>query len=615
LDIVFVSRKGKTADWNATIRCLLGWAASERGRSRCDQKNVWKDRSMDPCTKWWGWGDPAKHYDLTGRPLFWPQLKEKLDFPDEPFFFPPKFEEVELPQDRLSRSHIDELQKILSEERVVLSREEKLSHTYGKSYHDLVRVRRGVFPEVPDAVLYPQEEEEIERILGWASRNHVAIVPRGGGTSVTGGVEAIRGAAHQGLVVIDLRQLDQVLAIHKRSLLADVQAGILGPALEKRLQDEGLTLSHYLESFEYSTVGGWVAARSAGQQSTLYGKIEDLVESVRLLTPGGTIQTAHLPAAANGPDLARLIVGSEGILGVITQARLRVRPFPDKKLYTGVLFRSFEEGVEAMRRILQSGLKPATLRLSDGAETEFIFSMRKRRGSPQGHVLEMVGLAWLERRGFIPEKRSLVILGLEGSSSRVRWEWREIRNQLAPFSVFYLGERVGQDWYRHRFDNPYLRDLLMDYGILVDTLETSAEWDRIWGLLVAVRKAVLNAYRHLGIKGLITTHLSHMYPTGSSLYFILLASPHVGQELEEWWEIKRAATDAIVGEGGAVSHHHGIGLDHRGWLVHDIGQEGLALLRGLKQRIDPGGILNPRKLLPDPDEGEHHESKRSQHQR
>jgi len=508
-------------------------------------------------------------------------------------------EDIELPLGHLSESDLEKLQQLLPMERIASSKEEKLTHTYGKSYHDLIRIRRRIFPQVPDAVLYPLNELEIQRILSWAVENHVGLVPWGGGTSVTGGVEAIRGADHRGLVALDLRRMDKIMAIRKESLLADVEAGILGPKLEEELQTVGVTLSHYPESFEFSTLGGWIAARAAGQQSTLYGKIEDMIESVRLLTPQGLLQTPHLPAAANGPDLTRLVAGSEGILGIITQARVRLKPVPEKKFYTAALFRSFEEGVEAMRQILQSGLKPATLRLSDAEETEFIFSLRRDKGSSFARALEALGLGWAEKRGFLAEKRSILIWGLEGSARRVQMEQRVIGKTLKPFSVFQLPESAGKDWYRHRFENPYLRDVLMDYGILVDTLETAAEWDSLLNLYAGVQGSVKGTYDRLGIGGIVTAHLSHMYPTGSSIYFILLTTPHVGQELEEWWAIKKAASDAIVAGGGTISHHHGVGLDHRPWLVHEIGEEGLRLLRKMKEAVDPEGILNPNKLLPD----------------
>ncbi len=549
--------------------------------------------------RWWGWGDAGKQYDLSQRPYFWPHLKGRLNIPERPFFFPPKLEEIELPSRDFLGSGLKGLKEILSNERIAISKEDKLSHTYGKSYHDLVRIRKRVFSQVPDAVLYPTDETEIQRILAWAVENRVALVPWGGGTSVTGGVEATRRDKHQGLVVVDLKGMDRVLTIHKKSLLADVEAGISGPKLEKELQKEGLTLSHYPESFEFSTLGGWIAARAAGQQSTMYGKIEDMIESVRLLTPKGFLQTPHLPAAANGPDLTQLVIGSEGILGIITQARIRLNFLPEKKLYTAVLFRSFEDGIEAMRRILQSGLKPAMLRLSDAEETDFIFSMRKKKSSRLADAIQNLGLGWVEKRGFPPNKRSILIMGLEGGAENVRTESKVIRKILRSYPVFHLGESIGQDWYRHRFENPYLRDMLMDYDVLVDTLETATEWDHVWNVYSKVREAIQNAYDGLRIKGVVTAHLSHMYLTGSSLYFILLATPHVGQELEEWWTIKRAASDAIVGSGGTISHHHGIGLDHRSWLEREIGREGLRLIRSLKQAVDPEGILNPGKLLPD----------------
>ncbi len=549
--------------------------------------------------RWWGWGRLEQTYNLANRPYFWPYLRKRLSFAKEPFFFPPDWREIEIPPPALTPAVRQKLEDIVGSDQIDDSPRARITHVYGKSYHDLIRIRTHQFAEFPDAVVFPRSEEQILRLLAWAREEQSAVVPWGGGTSVVGGVEARTAAGQNSLIVLNLRKMNRVLKIDSTSLLADVEAGILGPALEARLQAAGLTLSHYPESFEFSTLGGWIAARSAGQQSTLYGKMESLVESLHLVTPNGILKTPHVPASALGPDFNHLAAGSEGILGVISSARVRLRPVPEKKFYTGLLFHSFEEGLDAIRKILQAGLAPATVRLSDSEETEFIFALREKKSGALGTTFENFGFRLLGKKGFTPGKRAILILGLEGTRDRVRRDWRAVRKILDPFRPFSLGENTGQAWYRHRFENPYLRDILMDYDILVDTLETSTEWENVTNLYQAGRKGIACALSELDIPGVVTVHASHAYPTGTSLYFIILAVPRRGEELESWWAIKKSASDAIVRAGGAISHHHGIGLDHRLWLEHNIGKEGVRLLRKIKQTVDPAGILNPGKLLPE----------------
>ena len=554
---------------------------------------------METETKWWGWGDARKSYDLTHRPDFWPHLRSLLNIPDQPISLPPSMEEIDLPASRLSQTLLEQLKSHLPTLKIDLSKETRLIHTYGKSYHDLIRIRRKLFPLVPDAVFFPENEKEIEEIILWAANNRIALVPWGGGTSVVGGVEATASKDQNGLVALDLERMNRIVKIDRESMLADCEAGIRGPELEAELQKNGLTLSHYPESFEYSSLGGWVATRSAGQQSTKYGKIEQMVESIRLVSPIGTIETPHFPAAANGPDLDQIIVGSEGILGVISRVRVRLKPIPEQKFYTALLFRSFRDAASAVQKILQSGILPATIRISDAEETDFIFSLIEEKSNQLANGFQKIGIKYLEKRGFLPQKRSFMILGLEGSAASVKAEWQQIRKIAHAYRPFNLGKNTARQWYDHRFENPYLRDILMNYDILVDTLETATEWENFWNLYEAGRKAILGAFEKLKIRGVVTVHLSHVYPAGTSLYFIILASPHVGDELSEWWEIKRAASDAIVKNGGTISHHHGIGLDHKQWLLPEIGASGVAIIRNLKNVLDPKGIMNPEKLLPD----------------
>jgi len=548
---------------------------------------------------WWGWGDPKKSYDLSSRPFFWTHLKSRLNIPDKSFFFAPKCDEIDIPDCRLSSILINQLKNFLSKSQVSVSKLDRISHTYGKSYHDLIRIRHKLFPNTPDAVLFPESEEQVEKIIKWAKENKIAVVPWGGGTSVVGGVETVHEPYHNGLIVLDMNRMNRVLHIEKSSLVADVEAGIFGPELEIKLQENGLTLAHYPESFEFSTLGGWIAARSAGQQSTLYGKIEDMIESLRMVTPSGIVRTPSHPSAATGPDQKHLLCGSEGILGVITQARIRLKIIPQQKFYTAYLVNTFDNGIEICRRIIQSGLKPATVRLSDEEETDFVFSLRTQKANKWKSWIQHVSLEIVRKRGFLPGRRSFILLGLEGDKGEIKYQRKKINKILMDFKTFGLGEDTAQTWYRHRFESPYLRDVLLDYDILVDTLETSTEWNNVKHLYSTVRNAILTTFHKLKIKGVVTVHLSHLYPTGCSLYFILIATPVVGKEIETWKDLKTAASNAIIKAGGSISHHHGVGLDHRAWIKQDIGDTSVELLRNLKRQIDPQNILNPKKLLPD----------------
>jgi len=550
---------------------------------------------MKPKSKWWGWGNPDTTYHLEEHPLFLSYLKTILELPDKAIVTRPNIQDIKIREIRLSGRDIDGLYSILTPEGVDHSDEARITNAYGKSYKDLIRIRLKQFDAVPDAVVFPKSESEVRDVLHWAADNKIEVIPRGGGTSVVGGVETTD--AHRATIVIDMHRMNRVLAVDTLSLVADVEPGIYGPALENSLQKHGVTLSHYPESFEYSTLGGWIAARSAGQQSTLYGKIEDMVESLTIATPDGVIKTVNVPAAANGPELTRLLIGSEGIFGIITQARIKLRPVPAKKYYTGYLFKSFNEGIECCRDILQRGLTPAAIRLSDADETNFAFSLIEPAKSAVKNIIHKTGFAWMQSRGYVEGKRAFLLLGLEGTASRVSYERRTMRSIIRQYDGIHVGRGSGKQWYRQRFINPYRRDVLLDYGLMVDTLETATEWSNVPYLHHEVLRAINSSFGSLNIKGAAFAHLSHLYTAGSSIYYIILASPHRGKELEEWNVIKNAACDTILRNGGTISHHHGVGLDHRRWLKKEIGDAGIRLLKDIKTSIDPNSVLNPGKII------------------
>jgi alkyldihydroxyacetonephosphate synthase len=381
--------------------------------------------------------------------------------------------------------------------------------------------------------------------------------------------------------------------------IASAEAGIYGTALEEALRAKGATLGHYPQSFEFSTLGGWIAHRGAGQQSNRYGKAEEWLISAKLATPRGMFATDSFPASAAGPRLTDLLIGSEGAFGIITEASFRIRPLPETSDYRGFLFRDFASGITAIRQAQKEEIPTAMLRLSDAEETRFYraFSQLGKNRGVRGKLED----AYLDARGF-DSQASALIAGFEGSPKVVagaRSRFTAIAKQLGALS---LGTRPGESWRKGRFHGPYLRDPMMDRGVGVDTLETATDWSKLPSLYAAVRSAIENAIQaqlpHPSARGVVMCHVSHSYPTGASLYFTYIFPRMLDGEIAQWHAIKNAATDAIVANGGTISHHHGVGEDHVGWMEQEKGALGIEILRAVKRTLDPNGILNPGKLIP-----------------
>jgi alkyldihydroxyacetonephosphate synthase len=394
-------------------------------------------------------------------------------------------------------------------------------------------------------------------------------------------------------------RMNRILDVNRQDLTVRAECGSPGPQLEETLNTRGLTLGHFPESFEFSTLGGWMASASSGQASTLYGDMADMVLGLRIVCPTGVIETPPFPAHAQGPDLKRLFLGSEGTLGVMTQATLRVRPMPGKTDWMSVLFRDFHAGTEATRQIIQTGLRPAVIRLSDGWETQMAFALAPAVRSAWLKAISRMGIALLERKGFAEDRRTLMTLGFEGSPRLVEAQRREARRVARRLGGFCLGGMPGRLWNRDRFEQPYLRDELINMGLMVDTMETVVRWTDLERLYRSVRNTLLETMEGLGTRGMVLAHLSHPYPSGSGVYFILICPMIRGRENDQWRILKDAATTAILRCGGALSHHHGIGLDHLPWMVQCLGKPYLELLGKLKMAVDPYNIMNPGKLLPE----------------
>jgi alkyldihydroxyacetonephosphate synthase len=517
---------------------------------------------------WWGWGD-ADHV-----PSF-PDALRDLAGPDTPAV---PLDQVRLPESRLPER--------LIAEGASTDREDRIRHAAGKSYPDLIRIRSGDASAAPDGVLYPDSHEEVARLLELCASERVAVVPFGGGTSVVGGVEPLRGG-FESVVALDLERIDH-LTTDRTSLMGTFGAGLRGPHAETRLAARGLTLGHFPQSYEFATIGGYAATRSAGQASTGYGRFDKLVLGLRAATPAGEVVVKPFPGTAAGPSLRELFVGSEGTLGVITEATLALRPFPEERRYEGWSFRTFDAGVEAFRRLAHAHAAPDVARLSDHEETRLAMTL-----SASGSATERLGKGYLKLRGH--KGGCIVIVGYEGEPDDVARRARDGARRLRAAGGLSLGRRPGESWLRSRYHGPYLRDALLGRGVMVETLETATSWTRLRQLHTAVAEALHGA---LGTPALVGAHVSHVYASGASLYFTWIARRELGAEIEQWRAAKSAAMEAIVAHGGTITHHHAVGRDHVPWITAEVGETGVAALRALKERLDPAGIMNPGKLLP-----------------
>jgi alkyldihydroxyacetonephosphate synthase len=533
--------------------------------------------------KWWGWGDQAvsPHLDDAALGVLRERIGELEGWP-----LARSLDDFELPAaEELPRALVE----AVGAENIFADDEDRLRHAVGRGYVDLARLRNGALEAAPDAVVMPRSASAVQRVLEVCAAEGVAVVPFGGGTSVVGGVEPVRGS-HARLISLDLGALRDVV-VDERSLTARLGAGLRGPEAETALARFGLTLGHFPQSFEYATVGGFAATRSAGQASSGYGRFDALVNSVRLLAPAAELVTLETPHTAAGPALRELVIGSEGVLGVIPEVTVRVRPAPEVKRYEAWMAESFEAGSEIVRALAQGPGLPEIIRVSDEEETEGSLAL----SGPRGLSGQLFGgyLSLRKRRG-----GALMIVGFEGDEEHVARKRALAVRVLRQGGAAYLGQAAGRAWEHGRYQGPYLRDTLMEMGAMVETLETSHTWSRFGELHRAVGEAIRGALVGEGTPGLVFCHLSHAYADGASLYFTFISRARRGAELEQWRAVKQAASEAIVAHGGTITHHHAIGRDHRPYMEAEVGRSGIDVLRAVKEQLDPAGIMNPGKLLP-----------------
>jgi alkyldihydroxyacetonephosphate synthase len=543
------------------------------------------ERSGPPQMRWWGWGDAAHPPALPVHALGF--LRESVGLGEHPR--PPvALEHVHLPAPTLPAGAGERLREILGQDGLREDHAARVLHAAGKGYPDLVRLRAGAPEGAPDAISYPSSHAQLRALLDLCARCSIAVVPFGGGTSVVGGVAPLAGE-HGAVLCVDMGAMGSLLSLDRESATVTVGAGMRAPALEALLAGHGLTLGHYPQSYEYVSLGGCAATRSAGQASTGYGSIEKMVLGLRLAAPAAEIALPPLPATAAGPGLRQLLIGSEGTLGVISEVSLRVRRAPAERVYEGVFFEDFAAGAQALHELSREHVLPDVARLSDEHETRMSLALAGSRG-----LKGMLGRAYLGVRGYA--EGCLAILGFEGSAEDVAHRHGRALKLARRGGGLAVGRSPGEAWRVARFSGPYLRDDLLTQGVMVETLETATQWSNLQRLHGEVAAAISGALQEGGTPGLVMCHVSHVYETGASLYFTFLARQREDDPIEQWRAVKQAAGDAIMVGGGTITHHHAVGRDHAPWMEREIGAGGLAALSALKSELDPAGIMNPGKL-------------------
>lgn len=523
----------------------------------------------------WGWGWADKFPDEDARRAVAMQIGALLGFEGLEVLNPVRLQDVVLAPPRVD---LPEALAGFSS----AAHAERVMHTYGRSYRDVLRAFRGDFRNAPDWVARPRDESEVARVLAWASAERVAVVPYGGGTSVVGGVECDPGTRYRGVISLDMRALDRVLEVDTVSRAARIQAGATGPSLEAQLAPWGLTLRHFPQSFEFSTLGGWIATRAGGHFATLYTHIDDLVESVRLVTPAGVIQTRRLPASGAGPSPERLVLGSEGVLGVITEAWVRVQARPRWRRSASVHFDDFAAAVAATREISQSGLYPSNCRLLDARE-----AMMNAVTADGTNVL-VLGFESADHAPDARIARAIEICQAYGGRCPAGVVRREEQTD---------SHDAAASWRQAFFEAPYLQNVMVSLGVIADTFETACTWDRFDALHAAVLAALHGAMERACGGGQVSCRFTHVYPDGPAPYYTFVAPGRPGEELEQWAEIKRAASDALIAQGATITHHHAVGRTHRPWYDRERPDLFAAALRSAKATLDPAGVMNPGALI------------------
>ena len=547
--------------------------------------------------KWWGWGYEDVTFDDSNKPELWPYLKRELGVGDIRWDKPVDFENVTLPGQKNNEAFLSAIQAKLGDDQIVDDKKTRLVHAAGKSFRDLWLLRHGQVQFAPDCVVFPNNEEDVAQIVSAAHEHSVVLVPFGGGSNIAGCLEP-KDRNDRMVVSLDMCRMHRVLEVDTFSLTARIEPGVYGQHLEDQLAQHGVTLGHFPDSFLHSTLGGWVATRSAGMQSDIYGKIEDMVISLRMVTPSGTIITRTVPKSSNGIDVRHLCIGSEGILGVITEVVIQVHHKPQKEDWYGWLFPDFKGGLDAIHECHRADCMPTVTRLNDPKKTALSFAFKH----PKTGFKNKIAKAFKWYIGNVKKidfnQCCLMVVKYEGSPH----EFNRIKNKVTAIYKKHrgvcLGAEPGRSFAKVKFDFPHLRDYVMDRSIMADVSETATTWGNLRSMHKNGLTDVEQAIKDTGVDAWVGCHLSHSYRTGASLYFTFGCQQREGREIEQYLYIKKAAEDAFMKNGGTLSHHHAVGTEHLPWVEEDLSPTGLKAVKALKAGLDPNGIMNPGKIIP-----------------
>jgi alkyldihydroxyacetonephosphate synthase len=548
--------------------------------------------------KWWGWGEEDVAFTHEDKPELGPFLQRHLEIDVSRVSSPRAgFDDLRIPEPGLSSALRAELRTAVGAAHVSTDPLDRLVHARGKSLRDLVRHRRGELGRLPDVVVRPGDEAACAAVLKAAIGADAVVIPFGGGSNISGSLEPPQDETRT-IVSVDMERMDRVLAIDEAAGLARVQAGALGPRLEEQLNARGWTLGHFPDSFTHSTLGGWIATRSSGMQSDKYGDVADLTRAVRVVMPGGVLATRAVPATSTGPSVREMILGSEGRLGIVSEATVHVHRVPVRRTILGYLFPNWAAALEAMREIAAGEVFPSVTRVSDANETRFSFATRKAP-TPLDRVKSKALQEFLvRRRQFELDAMCLSFIGYEGSTGHVAAQRKAVGRIAGRHGGLCIGSGPGVLYDQKKFDTPYIRDYLLDRGALADVSETSAPWSLLPTLYDSVVGAAEGAFESLGVPGYVMCHLSHSYHSGACLYFTFAFRPTGEREpLDEYGVVKSAIQQAFVDSGATLSHHHAVGTEHAEWLEQDISAPGVAMLTALFEGVDPGRHLNPGKIV------------------
>jgi alkyldihydroxyacetonephosphate synthase len=546
--------------------------------------------------KWWGWGDEDVGFDAGAHPGLWPYAKAVLGVEEENVNLPPvSIDAVRLREAIRHERFSAELRLWMRADQICDSRHERLVHAYGKGLRDLFRMRHGMAEGAPDLVVYPENEHDVLLTIRAAAEHDVVVIPFGGGSNIAGCLE--RSESHRMVVSLDMRRMRRVLAVDRESLTARIEAGVFGPDLEEQLSGSGLTLGHFPDSFLHSTLGGWIATRSAGMQSDKYGKIEDMVIALRMVTPAGVLATRTVPKSSNGIDVNHLCIGSEGTLGVITEATMQVHPRAESRRTHGYLFLDFESGIEAMHECVRKECTPSMSRLNDSGKTALSMAF-KPPSSKLSQAMSRVMKSYLQMKGFNFARACLMLTTFEGSKGDVTRQHHQVSAIYRRFGAADLGPSSGKSFESTKYDFPHIRDFLMDRGITSDVSETATVWSNVVPLYRATSADLSTAIQESGVKPWVGCHISHSYHSGASLYLTFACQQKHGEEMRQYLHAKRVVQQSFIDHGATLSHHHAVGTEHLPWLTEDISPVGVLAIAAIKGGLDPGNVMNPGRLRP-----------------